>query len=80
MGLREVEGLFMVKQLIHMITAVALLLWLLNNEKKLRYHRLLVYLAGISLIMSLVVMFHQAAVLEIAITGGFVLVLGSATW
>lgn len=54
MGLREIEEAFMLKQTVHGLIAVTMGLWIVYHERQLRYHRLLLYLAGVSLIMSLV--------------------------
>jgi hypothetical protein len=54
MGLREIEEAFMLKQMAHGVIAITMALWIVYHERQLRYHRLLLYLAGVSLIMSVV--------------------------
>lgn len=54
MGLREIEEAFIFKQCVHGVIAITMALWIAYHERQLRYHRLLLYLAGVSLIMSIV--------------------------
>jgi uncharacterized membrane protein len=57
MGLREIEEAFMLKLSAHAVVAITMGLWIVYHERQLRYHRLLLYLAGVSLVMSIVVSF-----------------------
>lgn len=79
MGLREIEDLFMIKLVVHVIISVSMLLWILNKERKLRYHKLLVYLCSVSLLLSIVSSFDKTGLLQTFFYGGFILVLSSAT-
>lgn len=54
MGLRDVEQLYLVKQVIHLIIGACLLVWVAKKERKTRYHQLLVYLAVVSSILCIV--------------------------
>lgn len=54
MGLREIEDLFLIKLAIHTIISISMLVWIVNKERKLRYHKLLIYLCSVSLLLSLV--------------------------
>jgi hypothetical protein len=57
MGLREIEDVFMIKLAVHVIISVSMLVWIVNKERQLRYHKLLVYLCSVALLLSLVGVF-----------------------
>ena len=54
MGLRDLEQLYNIKLLIHMLTSICLVVWIAKKEKKIRYHQLLFYLTVLSGVLTLV--------------------------
>lgn len=54
MGLRDVEQLYLVKQVIHLIIGACILVWVAKKERKTRYHQLLIYLAVVSSVLCIV--------------------------
>lgn len=73
MGLRDLEQLFVVKLLIHLVIGVCLTIWVVKKDKKTRYHKLLLYLAIISCLLV------GVGFVEIGLKGGFMLLMASQT-
>lgn len=77
MGLRDVEQLYLVKQVIHLIIGACILVWVAKKERKTRYHQLLIYLAVVSSVLCIVRPIDQIGCAEISLKGGFILLIAT---